>query len=131
MFTLIQKPAISPRQKAAAVAVAGIVDMLQLALIPALLPGYVLDDVLDILAAVALIAICGFKWQFVVAFLLELVPFFDLLPTWTAVVILLPTTHSEGQLAANTNVRQPPYPSIEVSAVVVPPVKGEAVQENH
>lgn len=92
MLALIPKPPISRRQKRMALAVAGFVDFIQIAVFPLFFEGGIspFDDALDIAAAVALMAICGFKWQFVLAFVLELVPFVDILPTWTAVVLLLP-----------------------------------------
>jgi len=38
-----------------------------------------------------LIAVCGFKWQFLVAFIVELFPVVDIFPTWTALVLTLPS----------------------------------------
>ena len=77
-----------------ALMVAGFVDFLQIAVFPLFFEGGFspFDDVLDVMAAISLMAICGFKWQFVVAFFMELVPFLDILPTWTAVALLLPAS---------------------------------------
>ena len=130
MLPIIPKPPITPRQKAAALVVAGIVDFLQLTLIPALEIGYILDDILDFIAAIALMAICGFKWQFILAFFLELTPFVDLFPTWTAVALLLPTQQPRQNAPpappVSPSTTQPPSPArrpeIEVQAVVIPPV---------
>ncbi len=92
MFSIIPKPPISRRQKRMALMVAGFVDFLQIAVFPLFFEGGFspFDDALDITAAIALMAICGFRWQFVVAFCMELVPVLDILPTWTAVALLLP-----------------------------------------
>jgi hypothetical protein len=49
------------------------------------------DDVLDLVMAVLLIAILGFRWRMVFAMALELVPGAALFPSWTAVVLSLPT----------------------------------------
>ena len=129
MLPVIPKPAITRRQKNAALAVAGAIDLLQVVLLPLLGLGYVLDDVLDAIAAIALVAICGFKWQFVLAFLLELVPPLDLLPTWTAVVLTL-AVRDEGSVGvAKANIQGGEHPPIQVSAVVVPPVQATEVQK--
>ena len=137
MLPVIVKPPVTRGQKRAAIAIAGIVDLLQVGLLPALGLGYVLDDVLDVFAAIILTAICGFKWQFVLAFGLELVPFFDLLPTWTAVALLLPVAKEtqpaglieDAQRVRVTPVRPEGTPGsgnqdvIDVEAVVLPPVR--------
>ena len=91
MLPVIQKPPLTRSQKRAAIAVAAVIDFLQITLLPALLPGYLLDDVLDVIAAIILVAICGFKWQFMLAFAMELLPIVDIFPTWTAVVLTLPS----------------------------------------
>jgi hypothetical protein len=86
-------PPISHRQKTAAIAVAGAVDFLQVVVFPFFGEGFFspLEDALDFITAVVLMFICGFRWQFILAFLLELTPVMDLFPTWTAVVLLIST----------------------------------------
>src|SRR4051812_48172126 len=93
MLPIIPKPEITPRQKAAALWVAGLVDFIQM-------PGFAFfgegfaspfQDALDILTAIVLVAICGFRWQFILAFGLELVPGLALFPSWTMVVLTMPT----------------------------------------
>ena len=134
MLPIIPKPPITPRQKGAALAVAGTVDLLQIVLLPTLLPGYALDTALDILAAIILIAVCGFKWQFIVAFVLELFPVVDIFPTWTALVLTLSTgARTPGMVQAqrlNVTVSvPPPVPPdagkgvVDVEAMAVPPVQ--------
>ena len=49
------------------------------------------EAVLDVVAVAVLVAICGFKWQFVLAFVLELMPVVAIFPSWTALVLTLPT----------------------------------------
>src|SRR5205085_254059 len=114
MLPLIPKPAISRRQKAAALAVAGLVDLLQMGGFPAFFGGFAspAEDVLDFVAAALLVAICGFKWQFVVAFFVELMPIVDIFPTWTALVLTLPTAREPAP---------PPPPRIHVEQVSPPP----------
>ena len=132
MLNMVPKPPITAAQKRAALAVAATVDLLQVVVFPALLPGYVLDDALDVIAAVTLTAICGFKWQFALAFGMELVPFADLLPTWTAVVLLLGSSSSTVQASSSgpaPNPYNPPAPPrgphcgvVDVQAIPLRPV---------
>jgi hypothetical protein len=138
------------RQKATALKIAGAADFIQILLLPALLPGFVADEMIDVIVAIVLTAICGFKWQFAAAFMVELVPGLGLLPTWSAVVLTMPSvddpnpaTYAPGYdpyqhvtasdpRAADpqqhaTDPRQPRrgshYPPITVTAVSVPPVQ--------
>lgn len=96
MLPLIPKSAITARQKAAALTVAVVVDFVQMGGWEFFGWGFVspLEDGLDLLTALALMAICGFKWQFVVAFFVELLPVADIFPTWTALVLTLPTARA-------------------------------------
>ena len=144
MLPLIPKPAISPRQKAAALAVAGLVDLVQMGGFLAFIGGVAspAEDVLDFIAAAVLVAICGFKWQFVVAFFVELMPVVDIFPTWTALVLTLPTAREPATPAAPSPPRihveqvspppPPPPPSsgarnavVDVEAVAMPPVRDD------
>jgi len=131
MIAPIPKPPISQRQKAAALIVAGTADFLQITLLPLLGLAYPLDDAIDIVCAIILILICGIKWQFVLAFLIELVPGLDLFPTWTAVVLLM-STYPDRPVEQPRPVLMPPIsqapPQIEVSATVVPPVQPPSTQ---
>jgi len=45
------------------------------------------DDVLDIAVAAVLVRLLGWHWEFLPAFLAELVPGVDLVPFWTIAVI--------------------------------------------
>jgi hypothetical protein len=138
MLPIIPKPPITAAQKRAAVAVAGTIDLLQLVVFPLFGLGVVLDEALDVIAAIVLTAICGFKWQFAVAFALELVPIADLLPTWTAVVLLLgstsPTVQASGAVRGGEVVPPPRQPVsaeagvVDVEAVSVPPVRVQTSQ---
>ena len=123
MLPVIPLPGITPRQKAAAVMVAGVADMLQIGLFPIFGIGYLLDDAIDVITAIALTAICGFKWQFVLAFMMELVPFVDILPTWTAVALLL-STHKEDGAQSRVNVQvvnREGMDMLDTQAISVPP----------
>jgi hypothetical protein len=74
----------------AARALALVVDLGQIVLLPAFLPAVAspVADVVDVAAAVALILLVGWHWAFLPTFLVELVPVVDVVPTWTAAVFL-------------------------------------------
>jgi hypothetical protein len=122
MLPVIPKPPITAGQKRVAVAVAMAVDLLQIALLPMLLPGLVLDDVLDVMVAMVLVAVCGFRWQFALAFGLELLPLVNIFPTWTALVLTL-QAGPKGEV--KTQAVQPVVGKgvVDVEGVLVPPVQ--------
>jgi hypothetical protein len=137
MLPIIPKPAISPRQKAAALAVAGLVDLLQMGGFLAFFEGAASppEDLLDFLTAAVLVAICGFRWQFFAAFFMELLPVVDIFPTWTALVLTLPTARAPAtppQIHVEQVSPPPPPPEprthasvVDVEAVAVPPVQDD------
>jgi len=63
-------------------------DAIQIGALPFFAAGGVspADTVLDILTAALLIRLLGFHWAFLPSLLVELMPGFDLFPTWTAAV---------------------------------------------
>ncbi len=86
------KTQISRRRKLAALLVAGVADLCQVALFPLFFEGVFspFDWAVDAFAAILLLFIVGFKMRLVLAFAAELVPGLDLFPTWTAMVLSLP-----------------------------------------
>jgi hypothetical protein len=76
-------PLLTPRRVWIARGLAVAVDLSQLAL-----GATPLNDVVDVAAAVAMVALVGWHWAFLPTFLAELVPFVDLVPTWTLAVML-------------------------------------------
>jgi hypothetical protein len=72
----------------AALALAVAVDAVQIALLPLFAEGAIspLDDVLDSVAAVAMVVLTGWHWEFLPSFAAELVPGLDLVPFWTLAV---------------------------------------------
>jgi hypothetical protein len=74
-----------------ALVIAIIADVLQLAIFPLFGEGAAspLDDGLDVVVAASLIALLGFEWALLPAFVAELVPLADLAPTWTAAVLFV------------------------------------------
>ena len=88
--------AVSPGRKKLALAVAGLADLIQLGFFPVFGEGALSppDDVLDVVVAIILLATLGFKLRVLGALLVELVPGIALFPSWTAVVLTLPTVET-------------------------------------
>ncbi|HXY41144.1 MAG TPA: hypothetical protein VEQ10_15835 [Vicinamibacteria bacterium] len=65
-------------------------DLLQIVLLPFFFPGGFspVNNVIDVVVAAALLRLLGWHWAFLPTFVAELVPFVDLIPTWTAAVFL-------------------------------------------
>ena len=141
MLPVIPKPPISRKRKRVALAVAGAVDLLQIVVLPAFAEGALspFQDVLDVMAAIVLTAICGFKWQFVVAFGLELVPVVDVFPTWAAMVLTLPSASPRAPAEVHVSATVAPSPGgaegapgkeiVDVEGVVAPPVQSRSLTE--
>ncbi len=130
MLPLIPKPPISHRRKALALTIAGAADLLQIVLFPLFVEGGAspFDDAIDVVTAILLTAVCGFKWQFVLAFFMELVPGLDLLPTWSAVALLIPSAPNTIEVyrtdrPASSAPSAELHPPIEVKAIAVPPAE--------
>jgi hypothetical protein len=71
--------------------VAIVADAIQIVALPLFAPGGLspLDVALDAAAAVVLIEILGWHWAFLPTLAAELVPGFDLFPSWTAAVFFV------------------------------------------
>lgn len=78
----------------AALAIAVAADAVQIALLPLFIEGPVApwNDALDVAVGGLLLLLLGWHVALLPAFLGELVPVFDLFPTWTASVIFVITT---------------------------------------
>jgi len=81
---------IMPGRHRTALFVAMAADAIQWVLGPMLIWGAAspLDDVLDVVVAFVLIRLIGFHWVLMPAFVTKIIPFVDLVPTWTAAVWL-------------------------------------------
>lgn len=86
VFDLLKGIRSSKHRLAWLVAIAA--DAIQIVALPLFIPGGLspLDVVLDATAAVVLIELLGWHWAFLPTLAAELVPGFDLFPTWTAAV---------------------------------------------
>jgi hypothetical protein len=80
----------SPEHRLAWV-VAVAADALQIGAFPVFAPGALspADTVLDVVVAAILIRLLGFHWAFLPSLMAELMPGFDLFPTWTAAVFFV------------------------------------------
>ena len=60
-------------------------DCLQVAIFPVFGPGFAspANNVLDVAVALLMTSLVGWNWAFLPTFVVELVPFVDLVPTWT------------------------------------------------
>ena len=92
MMNFFSPPAeITPARRRAARLVAVGADALQLFLFPLFGEGFAspLNDILDLAVALVLVKLLGFHWAFLPAAAAEVVPVFDLAPTWTAAVLIV------------------------------------------
>jgi hypothetical protein len=81
---------LSPRTRfRTAMILAMAADALQIFVFPLFAEGALspADDVLDLAVAAVLVHLLGWHWEFLPAFLAELVPGIDLVPFWTLAVI--------------------------------------------
>jgi hypothetical protein len=74
-----------------ALGVAVTADLIHWAFFPVMAEGGMspFDWVEDGIVTVILLLILGFRWELIVAFGLELVPFIDMFPTWTAFMLFI------------------------------------------
>jgi hypothetical protein len=81
---------LNPRRVLAARIIAVVADALQIGILPLFAGGALsaVNDALDVVVAATMIALVGWHWAFVPAFISELVPVLDLVPTWTAATLL-------------------------------------------
>jgi hypothetical protein len=79
-------PLLTPRRIWIARGLALLVDFAQVAFLPAELTP--LNNGVDVGTALALVGLVGWHWAFLPTFLAELVPFVDLVPTWTLAVLI-------------------------------------------
>ncbi len=88
-------------------------DAVQIGLLPLFVGGALstVNDAVDVVVALAMVALVGWHWAFLPAFLSEMVPVFDLAPTWTVAVFF--ATRGQGVV-----------PATPETAVVVKPPEG-------
>jgi hypothetical protein len=87
------------RRKMFALAVATASDLIRVVFYPAFIEGAAspLDVALDVVTAGLILFVAGAQWRLAIALAAELVPGLDLFPTWTAVVLSLPSKEPEAE----------------------------------
>jgi hypothetical protein len=103
---------LTPARIRAARAVAMLADLAQIVVFPAFAEGALspADDVLDVVVAAVLSALVGWHWAFVPSFLSELIPMWNLVPTWTAAVWYVTSGTLPGEEKPDVRVDPPPSP---------------------
>ena len=83
-------PAPAPGRVWLARSIAIAADLVQIVAFPFFLPGAASpwSDALDLAVAAAMTVLIGWHWAFLPSFVAEVVPGLDLVPTWTAAVVL-------------------------------------------
>ena len=91
---------LSSRQIKIVRAIAAFVDLLQFAIFPLMFEGLLspVNTAVDVAMAVVFTLMIGWHWALLPAFISELIPFWDLVPTWTAAVFL--ATHGREAIDA-------------------------------
>jgi hypothetical protein len=87
---------VDKTRKRIALVVALVADGLELGFFPADSMGAAspVNDIIDGATALILLLVLGFRWRLAFALAMELVPFATLFPSWTAVVLSMPTTEA-------------------------------------
>ena len=101
-------PLLTPRRIWIARGVAVLVDLAQVAFLPAELTP--LNNGVDVGTALAMVGLLGWHWAFLPTFLVELVPFVDLVPTWT-LAVLIATRGRVAPIPPTVTVEPPPAPA--------------------
>jgi hypothetical protein len=111
---------ISPRQVKIVRAIAAFVDVLQFAIFPLMFEGLLspVNTAVDVLMALVFTLMIGWHWALIPTFISELVPFMDLVPTWTAAVFLATQGRGAIDTTAVEVVTEDPkrLPSVETGA---------------
>ena len=95
---LFETPPLTPSRVRSAYAIAIATDLLQLILGPF---GWVFaDEILDVVAMIAISRAIGFHVVFLPTFALEFLPLTDMLPTWTGSVALVVGMRRRRQVAS-------------------------------
>jgi len=111
---------LTPGRVRAVRAIALVADGVQLGLLPLFVQGWLspINNVLDVVVAIAMLALAGWHWAFLPAFVSELVPVLGLVPTWTAAALI--ATRGRGAPGPPDEVLPPGLPPAEKAPPEVP-----------
>jgi hypothetical protein len=104
-----------PRRVLIARIIAVAADAVQLGLFPLFVGGVPagFDAVLDLVVAAALTALVGWHWAFLPAFIAEILPGVDLVPTWTLAAFIATRGRGAARRSASAvRVEPPPPPAL-------------------
>jgi hypothetical protein len=103
--------------------VAIVADFIQFWMIPSyfVLIGFFLNAVLDIFLFALFTWRLGFHIAFLPSFLVEFVPFVDVVPAWTMAILFV--TRNAGSVGPNVTVVPPPAPAAATTPQNPPPIK--------
>jgi hypothetical protein len=106
------RPVVTRKRAAAAMAVALVADGVQIVLLPLTFAGAVspVDDLIDVAAAIALTWLVGWHVAFLPTFATKLIPFVDLVPSWTLAAWIV--TRKRRAVSEATVVDAPPPPPV-------------------
>ncbi len=107
---LLERPTLTPARIRSARAIAAAADVLQVAVFPAFMEGALspANAVLDVAMGIAMTLLVGWHWSFLPSFLSELIPFWDLVPTWTAAVFIATRHGGNEQAPIDVTPQAPP-----------------------
>ena len=119
MRFLLTAPILTRRRIALALVLAGLADALQIA-VAALGPAgwFFLDQIIDVLAMVAMTLLIGFHPLLLPTFIVEIIPIVDMLPTWTACVGVVVMLRKRQSNQATAQTPSTPANSKESSNVI-------------
>lgn len=121
------------KRKLIALGIGAATDLLEIVVFPLFWQGGAspLDLALDLLTAGALWLTLGFKARLLLAFVLELVPGLTLFPTWTALVLSIPSEGPEAESAPPMKniTPQPQEPLPPQAALPGPPAEADGSEK--
>jgi len=126
---LLRTGQLSRRRQLIALVVALLADSLHYFFWPLFFEGGVspFDWAEDFIVTVILLVILGFRWELIAAFGLELVPFIDMFPTWTAFMLFfMADAHRRG--ATGLPGQPPPVQGGTEPPPIHPPINVERVK---
>jgi len=87
---VFERRLLTPREIQVARSIAAAVDVVQFAIFPLMFQGLLspINTAVDVAMAIFFAARIGWHWALLPAFVSELIPFWDLAPTWTAAVFI-------------------------------------------
>jgi hypothetical protein len=109
MISIFNPPPLTRPRMIAAMSVAVVVDLVQLALGP--LGFLVIDEALDVITAVVITLSIGFHPLLLPTFIAELLPLVEMVPTWTACTLAVLALRKRAQARQGNPPPTAPTPS--------------------